>query len=347
MLKLSVVIPLFNAERYIEKCVSSLELQDVDRKLYEIIVVDDGSTDSSSDLVARLQGEYDNIVILHQNNSGPGGARNRGLCEANGEFVLFVDADDYVIENCLGTMLSVADNGPVDFVGFGFTIHFNSGLVSALRFPEVKSESITGIEFAHCYLQNNSSVCRYLFNRRFLLSNNLFFMEGITFEDVELVPRIMCLAKRTRFYDLPFYQYFIRPGSTMTSICEKHIWSFLAAAEHLYSFMVEHSPALCEQELFLLNNTIAECLLASVSACHRFPGKLRQLSDTIDRLPFYPLNLARCSKYQGQIWLLNSSVLLFWLVSYVRDSVMKVLNKGITATKLVSKILRFEPRKGS
>ena len=104
-MKLSIIIPAFNAASYIEKCVRSCEKQDVKKDEYEVIIVDDGSTDNTKDCVKTLQKEFSNIIYIFQENARQGAARNNGLRIAKGVYIWYVDADDWIEENCLGEIL--------------------------------------------------------------------------------------------------------------------------------------------------------------------------------------------------------------------------------------------------
>jgi glycosyltransferase involved in cell wall biosynthesis len=313
---LSVILPTYNVERFVEDCIRSVESQDIDQRRYEVIVVDDGATDGSIDRVLELQREYENIVVLRQPNAGLSAARNRGIRAAKGKYLLFVDTDDRVEANCFGKMLSTAESHPdIDFVGFSYVIHLNSGLVTIPECPTPGVDPINGIEYYAKFVASDYHVWRYLFSRRFLLRHELFFLEGISFEDAELIPRLMCMARSAIFFDLPFYHYYLRPGSISTSKSEKHIYSRIAAAENLHRFGLEKASVLDADARVILDDVIAECLLAAVSSAHRFPRRLADLSSRIRRLPFYPMALSERSKHRWEGRILNSSIGLFWAYS--------------------------------
>jgi glycosyltransferase involved in cell wall biosynthesis len=335
MLKLSIILPTYNVERFIEKCIRSLETQDIEHQQYEIIVVDDGATDGSVDQVVALQQEYENIILIRQANAGLSSARNRGMREAQGQYLLFVDTDDCVETNCFAKLLSVAESHKdIDLVGFNYCIHFNSGLVTTPKLPAPGVNTINGVEYYEQFVAGDYHVWRYLFSREFMIRNDLFFMEGISFEDVELTPRLMCMAKSVIFFDLPFYHYYNRPGSISTTRSEKHISSRIAAAENLHRFLREKADHVDADAHVMFYNVIAECLLSSVSASHRFPSLLSDLSKTIRRLPFYPLNLSKHSKHRWETGILNRSVTLYWIYSYVLSLFREIRNKTATAVAM-------------
>ena len=175
MLKLSVILPAYDVERFIENCIRSLETQDIDHQQYEVIVVDDGATDESVDRVIALQQEYENIILLRQANAGLSAARNRGMRAAKGKYLLFVDTDDCVEANCFAKMLSVAESHKdIDLVGFNYRIHFNSGLVTTPKMPIPGVNAMNGVEYYEQFVAGDYHIWRYLFSREFMIRNDLF-----------------------------------------------------------------------------------------------------------------------------------------------------------------------------
>ena len=108
-LQLSIILPIYYVEPYLEKCIRSLEDQDIPKDAYEIICVNDGSPDNSQQIVEKLQQEYDNIKLINQENQGVSIARNNGIKTAKGEYLMFVDPDDAIEENCLKRLLEYAN----------------------------------------------------------------------------------------------------------------------------------------------------------------------------------------------------------------------------------------------
>ena len=114
MVKLSIIIPVYNGEEYIDRCLQSCLRQDIPADSYEIVVVDDGSTDSSNVILSRYAMEHANVVVLTQSNKKQGAARNYGLSKAQGEYIWFVDSDDWIEANCLGRLLALCDDNGIE-----------------------------------------------------------------------------------------------------------------------------------------------------------------------------------------------------------------------------------------
>lgn len=135
-MKYSVIIPVYNSEKTIKRCVESIALQN--RADVEVIIVNDGSTDDSESLCKSLQRKYGNIIYIYQENGGASSARNSGLSVAKGKYVMFVDSDDYVDSNCFD-IIDKHTKGDADFYQFGFSIVKNGVIKETREFSEFSS----------------------------------------------------------------------------------------------------------------------------------------------------------------------------------------------------------------
>ena len=115
---LSIIIPLYNKEKYIEYCLKSVVSQDLPSSEYEIIVIDDGSTDSSAEIAEGFACQHSNVHFSSQENQGLSATRNRALDVAKGDFVYFLDADDYLASNTLSELTNIAKSHKLDILGF-------------------------------------------------------------------------------------------------------------------------------------------------------------------------------------------------------------------------------------
>lgn len=122
---ISLIAPAYNVEKYIEACVHSCENQDLPRDSYEIIIVNDGSTDSTYSTIERLSGVYENIRIVTQKNQGLSVARNNGFKLARGKYVWFIDSDDCISSNCLGKCLEIMERD--DWMLWSLLLQFRLG----------------------------------------------------------------------------------------------------------------------------------------------------------------------------------------------------------------------------
>lgn len=136
-MRLSVIIPVYNVEEYIEKCILSLEEQDIPQNEYEIIVINDGSPDNSREIMGQLAKQFSNIFIIDQENKGVSIARNKGIEKAMGEYLLFIDPDDHVEANSFSGVLeqAIKYNAEVVFLEFKMLNPDNS-LKKEIRYNE-------------------------------------------------------------------------------------------------------------------------------------------------------------------------------------------------------------------
>lgn len=126
-MKLSFIVPIYNLEEYIEECIMSLLNQDLPHSEYEILCINDGSTDSSLDILERLAKEHTNIIIINQKNQGVSAARNNGIKNAKGEYIWFVDGDDLIARNCLKFLITFMDEKKLPLIRFKYkTIYTNN-----------------------------------------------------------------------------------------------------------------------------------------------------------------------------------------------------------------------------
>lgn len=218
-MELSIVVPVFNVQDYVKECI--LSLLEIPIKNFEIIVVDDGSLDESMNVVNNIKSEK--IRIIRQKNRGLSSARNTGLKNAIGEYILFIDSDDY-IENAssIKIMLEIAKRKMCDVV-VGNGEYFWSDEKKYDIYSE-KNYKINffenGKSFFKVALEKNfykDMVWLNLYNREFLIKNKLFFLEGVYHEDAEWMPKVLINSRNIYFLGNKFYIYRQRTGSIINS----------------------------------------------------------------------------------------------------------------------------------
>lgn len=235
--KLSIIIPLYNTERYIERCLLSCVEQSIEDNDYEIIVVDDGSTDQSVEIVKRLAEIYNNIRVYSKVNGGQSSARNFGLKYATGKYIWFVDSDDRIVPNIIGELLDKADNSKLDVLGFCFKIEEESGELRAYNIrAEEEGVILNGKDFI-CKVDMPHGPWAAILRRQYLIEKGLNFIEGIIHEDIDYTMRTYCLADRIMFISKVAYYYFQRGGGTMkSSQSPRRASDFLTVSDSLYNF---------------------------------------------------------------------------------------------------------------
>lgn len=205
---LSVIIPVYNVEKYVESSIRSCENQDIPKEDYEVIVVNDGSPDGSLAIVQRLAREYSNIRVISQENGGLSVARNTGMENACGDYYMFVDSDDWIAENCLGKLTAKLRKENPDALAICAADVIDGVTIRRFSFPN--ETPIAGRDF----LKNGISPCAPfgIWKASFFKKNNLEFHRGIFHEDAELTPRAYYLAdKVSRTNDIV---YFVNPSDS-------------------------------------------------------------------------------------------------------------------------------------
>ena len=220
----SVVIPIYNVENYIEECLNSVRQQTLND--IEIICVIDGSTDASSEIVRRHAKSDDRIVVIEQENQGLSAARNHGLREAVGTYVYFIDGDDILKETALSELVRACDEHALDSVYFDADC-FSSGGYAALNNSEINKYHrehsypmcCSGISLLEAMRENREfypSACLQLNRRTHLLEHDLSFHRGIVHEDYAFTLLSMAYAHRSGYVAKPFYGRRVRPNSITT-----------------------------------------------------------------------------------------------------------------------------------
>jgi len=210
-MKISVIIPVYNTEKYLSRCLEHVINQTY--KNLEIIIVDDGSTDSSLTIAKRYAKQDKRIKILHQENSGPANARNNGLSHASGDYIHFMDADDIIDEDYYAMMLAAAESTGADVAVSGLEQEGERWIV-------YKSQRIMKTQtnkFRYTFAFFLGFCWRYLIRRDFLIKTDLRFPNRIMIEDLLFVIEMLRLANRVVSVPNVFYHYLINPTSCTRS----------------------------------------------------------------------------------------------------------------------------------
>ena len=214
----SIIIPAFNVELYVGKCLRSVAqqtLQDI-----EVIIVDDQSSDATLGICQAFCASRPNFFVYSKKNEGQGVARNFGLERAKGEFVCFVDSDDWIEPNLCADMLDVFNSTTPDFVNFGFDFVGNTG-TSVKRFKTFRVSELSGPDiFRHAMLDDQilSPPWNKVYRRAMLINNNIKFPPIRINEDLFFSRAVSKASSKTIFVSKTYYHALIRPTSTSRSM---------------------------------------------------------------------------------------------------------------------------------
>lgn len=231
--KVSVIVPTYNDEKYIDRCIQSILNQTLEE--IEIIIVNDGSTDSTYEILERYAEMYpDKVIVRHKENEGQGMARNLGISIARGEYIGFVDSDDYIDIEMYETMYNVALEEKSDVVCCDFiqiTVETQKQIY-VKQFPTSSND----IEFYLKNLNVASTPVDKIYKREFFFK---FSFEKIKFEDIALIPVILSFCTKISYIAQPFYFYCRRPNSTSTSTNDIGMLDIITAFEKV---MINTNP---------------------------------------------------------------------------------------------------------
>lgn len=218
-MKLSIIVPVYGVAKYLRKCIDSLLSQDF--KDCEIILVDDGSPDECPQICDDYAEKYTNIKAIHQENAGLSEARNTGIRAAKGEYIMYVDSDDYLEPNVLGALMEQIEHDQLDVLRFrmqnvkedGEVFIPHEGMKS--DFNDYSNTPTDGLLFLNERMWVQCYAVQFIIRRELALQE--LFTPGIYFEDTDWTPRMLLQAKRVASSEIIAYNYLWREGSITLS----------------------------------------------------------------------------------------------------------------------------------
>ena len=214
---LSFIVPVYNTSSYLDRCLESLFLQNINNNEFEIIIVNDGSTDNSSCVIKKWSDSHNNITVITQLNQGLSIARNNGIEIARGEFVQFVDSDDWLEPNSLRCLLGKCKDFNLDIVSFDLQSVDQFGC----KIHHPKNKNRANKVFSGQYLLScaniQAPVPKYIIRLELIVNNKLKFFSNIFHEDEEFTPRLLLYANRVMLTNIVAYNYYKRSDSITQS----------------------------------------------------------------------------------------------------------------------------------
>jgi len=336
MKRLSIIVPIYNVEPYVERCIRSLEDQDIPGDSYEIICINDGSPDKSHEVVVGLQKEFENIVLIDQENQGVSRARNNGMKVASGQYLMNVDPDDYLKPRVLKERLGLMDAHGLEVGLMGYTILNEAGEEEYHYDPPHESADVmAGVDLLNKFWQDETveeerdphRSVSMLFKTDFLKAHELNYLVNVPYlEDGELMARIMCLAKRVTFMNGQVYMRTTRPGSATHSplyFSDKGRDGFIKAAHNLHEFKLEHCRS--KAQLDFINDSIVHFTIMSINSLEikHYLKNYSKLHRALKRGPLKKLDTEGCSPwYKKMGGYYNRSIhrfYLYWISYKIRE----------------------------
>ena len=330
MIEISFIVPVYNVEKYLRRCVNSILQQSLKSSQFEIILVDDGSPDNCGSICDDYSVCYGNIHTIHQNNRGLSDARNVGITAAKGEFIQFIDSDDYLAENIVPTLLYQIKSQDLDVLRFNYeNVNEEERIIRPDKNPKLYvdySETVTdGLSFLNERLGYACYACQFII--RSTIAKVFPFMVGIHFEDTEWVSRMMPSVRRVSSNPTVAYFYRTRENSITKGNSETLVRKNIDNRLLIIALLQKRKLEVSRTEWFdgMVSHMVLTLLSSSVnlSCCDR-----NQLLESLKNLEVYPLSVYRMTdRAVRKIHIINFSPRLFCMICFGASKVKRVFRK--------------------
>lgn len=239
MPKFSLIVPIYKIEAYLPKCIDSVLAQTCQD--YELLLIEDGSPDGCGKICDDYAAKYpDKIRAIHQKNGGAGAARNNGIALASGEYLLFVDGDDYLSANFLAELSAAAQKAPADLLLFGAEVERDGKKVGELH-EAVPAEKLLSVKDEPSLYFGVMAPWNRAYRRTLFTEHDITFPTKVWYEDIRVVTKILAVAQTA--YRLPgaYYHYLQREGSTMNNKNIERNAEILQAFDDILGWYASHS----------------------------------------------------------------------------------------------------------
>lgn len=327
-LKLSIIIPVYNVEAYIEKCYNSVK-GNYDELQFEIIFVNDGSTDNSLNVLTNLVTPSEYITIISQENLGLSGARNTGIAAARGAYIVFLDSDDWLNFDVIQELLNYAINNELDLVSYGleFFDEKSQSMGCREKHPIEYSKMLTGRQALIQGFQPSSS-CLFLYKSKFLKINNFQFYPRIAQQDVEFTLRIMLLAERVYFSESIGYNYYRHSGTISMPQSVQKLQKYLSDAITVAGLMKNNESAIDKNDIELIRAVQKNYNSVVWNLLWRFLTKPKEVSyafkkqciEDMELKDLYPIKGRLKSKFQYLVNFLFKAEYVFLYILKIKES---------------------------
>ncbi len=245
-IKVSIIVPVYNVERYLGKCLDSLVNQTL--KDIEIICVNDGSTDRSTAILKDYADKDKRIILINQDNAGQSAARNKGIDVAKGEFIGFVDSDDWVDKNYFESLYKQAVRVDADIAVAGVIRVTGPKQRKFLTFNDLFVTDNVNLKFELCDVPEKSYIWNKIYKKESLTKIGLKFEEGIIFEDCIFTPQVLYFLGKMVVVPDVYYYYFRRNNSTVKQRNKKANQDSIYAHKKANDFIQEHNIDISSHE---------------------------------------------------------------------------------------------------
>lgn len=264
MKTLSIVVPVYNVEKYLERCIQSLIAEN--KSFLEVILVDDGSTDLSVEICDRYAEKYENIFVIHKENGGLSEARNVGLSASHGDYIWFVDSDDSISSGILDEFKNVVENNEPDIIVTNYLMHIGEIVQKKEHKVLYEDKHYSNNEFLKKVLSAHEyylPVWLNFYRKSFLVENAFRFAKGIFHEDEQLNPYMFLAASEIMYINKFSYDYYVRNNSIMTGGKYKKNISDIMLIFNKNRIYFENNIADIDLKKLLLNDIVEKTIYFS------------------------------------------------------------------------------------
>jgi len=329
----SIIVPVYNVEKYIARCLDSLFNQEFEEGKYEVIIVNDGTPDFSMSIVETYAKCHKNIVIINKDNGGVSSARNAGIHIAKGKYLLFVDSDDVIEMNVLSAVYSELIKNIVEILVLN-SYEFRNGSsdkVELYSFPKnLTGKTISGVELFRKGFLGRGSVCGAAFKRQFVLQHQIVFPESvINGEDTLFMAVCFALSSKVKHMNLFFYKIYLNIGSASQSWDYERVralsHNFFAIRNYIekYEFTIDQMDIFNYHVYLIVSNIINQFF-----SVHRL-DKYFVVKRVVVESGFYPIKINILRQRKGKIHLLNASFDLYCLPIFFRQLIKDIFKNNI------------------
>lgn len=282
MISVSIIIPVYNAQKYMGRCLESILRQSYQN--LEIICVDDCGTDNSISIIKNYQEKYRNKIkiVYSESNVGPGAARDKGMREAQGEYITFIDSDDFVTKDFIENYVLVAEKTGADIIAGGYIRNVNG-----------KWKKYPADEFDDLFMWTNINVWSKMYRREFIVENNLYFGKMRRYEDEAFLYKLMMKNPSVTIIPFSGYVYWMNPESITQNRKQDRSDMCMEYIKHMHNFY----NAVPVEDRFKMK--LQYCILSGLTANLLYNGKgcgIRKMNH------FYNAYLKVCQGINQKIW---------------------------------------------
>jgi glycosyltransferase involved in cell wall biosynthesis len=277
---------MYNVAQYLERCVNSVYNQGIDESNFELIMVNDGSPDNSLEVATKLTIDKSNVKIISQKNKGLGGARNTGIDAAVGKYIIFLDADDYLLSHKLSFLFNKAETFKLDILEFGAEGVTPQGAVIYQKSKKGLGEPLTGQEYL-ASIQYMNSACNKLYATELLKYNKLRFLERVFIEDIEFNTRVFFCAQSVMAIPDICAHFVSTPGSitrATTKTKQHKMMDDMLEVTTIIRDFVENYYTVNSPAISRLQRRISNLTISLLNRSMRYAGNLEKQKEIINQL---------------------------------------------------------------